>query len=58
MLFLFKNFVYRFYVKNFFLLQEMVRGGGRGAGTRPCSPFLYSPVFLILIAYTMIRSSQ
>ena len=57
MLFLFKNFVYRFYVKNFFLLQEMV-GGGEGAGTRPCSPFLYSPVFLILIAYTMIRSSQ
>ena len=23
MLFLFKNFVYRFYVKNFFLLQEI-----------------------------------
>ena len=39
MLFLFKNFVYRFYVKKFFLLQEMVRGGGGGLAPAPAPPF-------------------
>ena len=42
MLFTCKNFVFRFYVENIFLLYEMVGSGGGGGGwlTPPCpSPF-------------------